>query len=185
MARLIDTGDLSPDLLQRALEMLKRCDIANVRLSSFQANRRDGAGDAVRADVKVEIGYVAAEGLFANKFDWNVGLVDENEALVADMSATFIVEYRVAEDFIPDQEAAGHISGTTGYLAAYPYAREFFESTTARLQLDPLVFGLLRLSDMNPRSVASVTSDRPSDPVAQAVSSRDVEQERTPTGQSF
>lgn len=98
--------------------------------------------------------YAVDEGSFANKIHWEARLTIEDD-VVAEMAATFWIDYEVGEGFVPDAEAAEAIATTTGFFAAYPYVREFFQSTCARLQLDPLVLGMLLAGSTEPRLVSN------------------------------
>lgn len=158
MAKLIDTGDMLPHVMASAQKLVSAIDLRNVRLISFHAARHEEqSGAPAKANIQTTTQFVASKGLFATKFEWEVSLVDENNEQVAEMHATFIVDYSIPKEFEPDEDAANHVAATTGFMAVYPYAREFIQSASARLQLDPLVIGLLRISDMEPRSVTMVS----------------------------
>ncbi len=91
----------------------------------------------------------------ANKFTYSLDLV-ENEELLASLGFTVLVEWDVDEDFEPSAAAADHICNSTGYFAAYPYARELVQSLSTRLQLDPLVLGTLARGTKQPSGISAV-----------------------------
>ncbi|MQA86030.1 MAG: hypothetical protein GEV03_15730 [Streptosporangiales bacterium] len=142
------------DLQARVQSMLEHCELVNVRVIEFSA-RRLTPGEAVAANVSSETSYFVDAAAFANRYLWRVEFVDEEQASVAKLTATLLVEYDVSEGFVPDQEAAEAISQSTGYFAAYPYVRELFQSHTARLQLNPLVLGMLMRDRTHPRTITT------------------------------
>lgn len=108
--------------------------------------------------------YAVDENMFANKIEWEAKLTIEDD-VVAEMAATFWVDYEVREGFVPDDEAAEKIATTTGFFAAYPYVREFFQSTCGRLQLDPLVLGMLLAGSTEPRFVSNPRAESIEEPL--------------------
>ena len=100
------------------------------------------------------------EDAFRNRYVWKAELVDSSAAPVAELNATLEVEYDIREGFEPDTEAADAVASSTGFFAAYPYVRELFQSSTARLQIDPMVLGMLLAGSTQPRRVTITrTSD--------------------------
>lgn len=141
------------ELRRRAQHMLDHCELTNIRIIQFGAERF-GPADAASATVSSETRYVVDDGLLANRFEWTAEFFDHDEAKVALLTATLLVEYETREGFVADSEAADAIAGSTGYFAAYPYVREVFQSNCARLQLDPLVLGLLMKDRTGPRGIS-------------------------------
>ena len=153
-SQLATAGD--EQLKARMQVMLDRCELANVRVVEFSAKRHEGGVEAADARFSSEVSYAVGETFMANRFSWQVDLVDGGGSTVAELAATFVVEYQVLDGFEPDEEAADAIAGSTGFFAAYPYARELFQSHTARLQLNPLVLGMLLREASQPRTVTAV-----------------------------
>jgi hypothetical protein len=144
-----------PQLRARVQKLLDHCELTNVRLVEFTAKRHDIGREPVSAKVASETAYVVDDSLFANRYVWQVNLIDEDENSVAELAATLVVEYDVFDGFEPDSEAADAVANTTGYFAAYPYVRELFQSQTARLQLNPVVLGMLLRGSSQPRAVST------------------------------
>lgn len=156
-------------LKDRVRVMLSHCEISNVRVLEFSANRFDEHGAPATAHISSETSYLVNEQAFRNRYVWQANLVDEMETPVAELNATVLVEYDIHEGFEPDMKAAGAISQSTGFFAAYPYVRELFQSATTRLQIDPMVLGMLFVGTTRPRGVTMTrTSDYGDDKPAAA-----------------
>ncbi|WP_169501812.1 hypothetical protein [Kribbella catacumbae] len=143
-------------LKARMQALLDHCELANIRLIEFSAKRHEGSAEPVDARLSSEVSFVVGKSFMANRFTWQLDLADGEGATVAELAATFVVDYEILDGFEPDDEAADAIAGNTGFFAAYPYARELFQSHTARLQLNPLVLGMLLRGASQPRAVTAV-----------------------------
>lgn len=147
------TLDDDADLRARAQRMLDHSEIANIRVIQLSAERlTDVAPDSV--NVTSQTSYIATDETFANRFEWQADLRDVDNETVAELKATIVVEFEIAEAFEPDQDAAEAIAQSTGYFAAYPYVRELFQSACIRLQLNPLVLGMLLHGSTHPRRIS-------------------------------
>ena len=140
-------------LKKRSQRMLDHCELSNVRVLEFSAKRFEDHSEPVTAHITSETSYLVNEIAFRNRYVWNADLVDGSAAPVAELSATLLVDYAICEGFEPDTEAADLIASSTGFFAAYPYVRELFQSCTARLQIDPMVLGMLLADSTHPRAV--------------------------------
>lgn len=143
-------------LKERVRRMLARCEMSNIRVLEFSAKRFDEHTEPATARITSETSYLVNEDEFRNRYEWKASLLDGSAAPVAEVTATLLVEYDVHEGFDPDTEAAGAIARSTGFFAAYPYVRELFHSCTARLQIDPMVLGMLLAGSTQPRG-ATIT----------------------------
>lgn len=137
---------------KRMRALLDKCEISNVYATDFSASRVSGSSEPVTVRASNEVSFHVSETSFANRYEWSVQLVDSDGAPVADLAASVVVDYSVMDGFAPDEEAAAMIAETTGFFAAYPYVRELFQSNTARLQLNPLVLGLVMRGTQMPRN---------------------------------
>lgn len=97
-----------------------------------------------KAVVEVGSGYIAEKGLFSNKFEFVIQLLGDDDVRVARFEFDLVVDYRIDPEFEPTEDAAIFVAGTTGYFAAYPYAREILHSMSSRLRIDPVVLGFLK-----------------------------------------
>lgn len=162
-ATVADAGP-SDEVMQRAREALEHVSIANVHPASLTAELLDVPRAAEQVSVEVEASYSVGPGAYSNRFTYQLDLGDDKEEPVAAISFVLQVDYVVDDpDFELDHGAADFICATTGLFAAYPYARELAQSLTTRLQLDPLVLGLLPRGASRPSGVTRVT--RPGDDV--------------------
>lgn len=146
-----------PDLQARAQAMLDHCELVNVRVIEF-AGKRSSVNEAASVNMSSETSYLAEDSYFGNRYEWRAQLIDDDGAEVAELTATIVVEYDVFEGFEPDLEAAEAIADSTGFFAAYPYVRELFQAGCSRLQLNPLVLGMLLRDATKPRAVTSPSS---------------------------
>lgn len=143
-------------LKERVRSMLARCEMSNVRVLEFSAKRFDEHNEPSVAHMTSETSYLVNDQAFLNRYVCAAELVDDAGKPVAELKATLLVEYDIHEGFEPDPEAADAIAGSTGYFAAYPYVRELFQSCTSRLQLDPMVLGMLLADSTSPRGVTLI-----------------------------
>ena len=147
-------------LKERVQNMLNHCEISNVRVLEFSAKRYAEHSAPAIAHISSETSYQVNEDAFRNRYLWKAELIDDSTTPVAELSATIVVEFETLEGFEPDAEAADVIAGSTGFFAAYPYVRELFQASTARLQMDPMVLGMLFAGSTQPRGVTITrTSD--------------------------
>lgn len=147
-------SDTDDELLQeRVRNMLNHCEMSNVRILEFSAKRFDDHSAPATAHMTSETSYQVNGDSFRNRYVWKAKLVDDTSAPVAELSATVLVEYDIWEGFEPDAEAADAIASSTGFFASYPYVRELFQTSTARLQIDPMVLGMLLAGSTQPRGV--------------------------------
>lgn len=153
-----DEGKPDPALFAAARELLDHSEIANVTPVNITASLVDEApgGEPIGVRLTLEPSVTVGLGSMANRFQYQIDLLDEAEATVARLDFTLQVEYEIADDYEPDQEAAEFIARTTGLFGSYPYARELAQNLTTRLQLDPLVLGLLPRGMSEPKQVTWV-----------------------------
>jgi hypothetical protein len=137
-----------------------------VRASAIEAKVAEGTPAGATASTvtfDVDLAFAAEEGIFGNRFDYRFEVLaepgdDERGEFLARIQFSLLVDFRVDEGYTPPTDAADHVASTTGYFAAYPYARELLQSLTARLQIDPVVLGLLNRGTLRPGSVSVVSS---------------------------
>ncbi len=137
----------SDALRSAAQHLIDNSEIVDVRPVRIVASFEEGGSPGVRietASIEVASGYINQPGVFSNKFEFRILLNGEGDRPVARFEYDLVVDYRVPKDFEVDRDAADFVTGTTGYFAAYPYAREMLHSMSARLRLDPVVLGFLK-----------------------------------------
>lgn len=160
-------AQISPtsDLIARAQGLLTHVEIADVRPCRINATideRVMPASHVMSVDVELRPSYAAGEGLYANRFDFDFVLKGESEAeILGRISFSLLIDYRVPDGFTPEADAAEYVAGTTGYFAAHPYARELFQSLAARLQIDPMVLGLVKRGSVRPGAITVATRPAP------------------------
>jgi hypothetical protein len=153
-----------PELLQKAQELLSNVELLDIRPCSISADidLNSAPGTHVASvEMDTALAFAAEEGVYGNRFDYKFELKGDdadNDAL-GTIEFSLLLDYGVTEGFSPDLDAAEYVTGTTGYFAAYPYARELFQSLAIRLQLDPVVLGLVKRGEMRPSTIA-VAPDR-------------------------
>ena len=104
--------------------------------------------------------FIADDGVFACRSEFDLTLVDSSEESIARIEFALVADYSVAPGFTPDREAASFFANTTGYFAAFPFARELLRDITCRMSLDPVVLGLLPRQGMSPASIAILRAER-------------------------
>jgi hypothetical protein len=142
-----------------AAELIEKSELIEVRVVQVRAELAEPGRrhNPEVANVTFEIGaaYGSEIGVFGNKFDYKIGLMDSSDEPIGTIEFSIVVDYEIEEAFTPDDDAAAFVSKTTGYFAAYPYARELVFSLSSRLGLDPLTIGMLTRGALEPKSVAS------------------------------
>lgn len=156
-----DAGEApSEDLLTRTRELLSHVKLLDIRPCSISASMEQGVAPATHiADVVIELAmsFAIAEGFLGNRFDYGFLLKgDEEDELLGTIEFSLLIDYEVDDDYEVDADAAEFLMASTGHFAAYPYARELFQSLASRLQFDPIVLGLIRRGTLKPGTVSLV-----------------------------
>ena len=147
----------SDEVKAAASDLLEHCDIADVRPSRIDAQALGETPEQIATvSFSPTLEHASGEGIFRNRFTFAFSFDDATERPVATMEFVLLVEWSVPEDYTPNAEAAEFVASTTGYFAAFPYARELVQSMTTRLGLDPLVLGTLKRGELRPESVRVV-----------------------------
>lgn len=145
----------SEEVVDAAKDLLANVELLDIRPTSLSASLAEGVGPGTHVDevrMDVALSYAAEEGIYGNRFDYSFELVGQGETL-GEIKFSIVIDYGVEEGFVPATDAADFVTSTTGYFAAYPYARELFQSLVARLQFDPVVLGMLKRGSMRPGSI--------------------------------
>jgi hypothetical protein len=153
-----DLGTLSVEVRAKAQDILAHVELLDIRPCSITASIEQGVAPGTHvASVEMDLAmsFAADEGIYGNRFDYSFVLKgdDEDEPL-GTIEFSLVLDYDVDEDYEPDVEAADFLTSTTGYFAAYPYARELFQSLASRLQFDPVVLGLIKRGTLRPGTVS-------------------------------
>lgn len=154
----------SQELVERANALVANAQLRNVRPTAIRASVEENVPPGTRAKTSgmdISMSYSLGDGLYANKFDYHFDLAGTDSALhLGTIDFSLILVYDISKDFIFDSEAAEFLAGTTGLFASYPYARELVQSLSARMQLEPMVLGLLKKDDLPPPLVAEVLAQQ-------------------------
>jgi len=149
-----DANGPSPETKAAAAEILDRCHLVNVRTTRiFGELSQDGPRTVSSVEMNPTLEYFSDAGEFSNRFSYLVEAKDELGERVATLEFTLVLDWAVPEDFTPDRAAADLVAATTGYFAAYPYAREIVHTLSTRLGIDPIVLGALRRGTLSPAAV--------------------------------
>lgn len=151
-------GAPSAEVRAKVQELLSHVELLDIRPCSITASIEQGVvpgAHVAEVEMDLAMSFAADEGIYGNRFDYSFVLKgdDENEPL-GTIEFSLVLDYDVDEDYEPDVEAADFLTSTTGYFAAYPYARELFQSLANRLRFDPVVLGLIQRGTLRPRTVS-------------------------------
>lgn len=155
---------VGPDRLDDALraevttliENTELVDIRPIRIVAELNHETTRPDEIAGTNFDVTLAYASGPGAFGNRFDYRFDLLGPEGEHRGRVEFTLVVDYEVREpQYQPGDEAADFFASTTGYLAAFPYARELFQSLTARMQFDPVVLGMLRRGTHVPRRTSS------------------------------
>jgi hypothetical protein len=156
-----ESGVPSEELRTKAQELLSHIELLDIRPLRLAASIEEGVSPGAHVtsvNMDLAISFAADTAVYGGRFDYSFLLKgDPAGEVVGQVEFSLLVEYNVDEDFTPDVEAAAFVTRTTGYFAAYPYARELFQSLTSRLQFDPIVIGLIKRDTMKPGAVSIAT----------------------------
>ena len=143
---------------RKAQELLSRVQLRDVRPCSISAVLEQAVAPSTHvASVEMDLAmsFAADAGIYGNRFDYSFVLKgDDEDEVLGTIEFSLVLDYEVDEDYVPDVEAADFVTSTTGYFAAYPYARELFQSLASRLQFDPVVLGLIKRGTLRPGTVS-------------------------------
>lgn len=147
-------GAPPPEVVEQAKQILQHAELVNVHPVEVRASRTEATGIARDIRVEATAEYSVASGAMSNRFRYRLEILDDGEQTLAEIDFTLQVDYEVEADYEPSGEGADFLAGTTGLFAAYPYARELAQSLTTRLQLDPLVLGMLPRGASSPSAIS-------------------------------
>lgn len=85
--------------------------------------------------------------------------IDDGDADV-EVSAIFELDYDLPSDVTFDSQTLEHFSVFNGTFNAWPYWREFVQSTTQRLGVTPFVMPVMRISSPSKRQETAATAQR-------------------------
>lgn len=155
-----DPAAPTPELLAKAHVLLSNVELVDIRPCRISASIEQAVAPGTHVasvEMDLALSFAAEEGVYGNRFDYSFLLKgDTDEEALGRIEFSLVLDYDIAEHFAPDHQAAEFVTGTTGYFAAYPYARELFQSLAGRLQFDPVVLGLIRHGEMRPGTVSVV-----------------------------
>lgn len=122
-------------------------DLANVYLLEFRAARVGNVPEGSETEVNMEINVATkasddGDDTESFRFDFRFRITAAEEE-IARASAVYVTEFRVASP-APSEEYKMRFVEDIAVMAAYPYAREFLQSSGQRLGLPGLTVGLLK-----------------------------------------
>jgi hypothetical protein len=148
----------SPELLEKVGELLSHAELLDIRPCAITARVDQSLvpGTPVESvEMKHAVSFAIEEGFYGNRLDYSFQLnSDIEDQPLGTIEFSLLIDYAVADEFKADPEAADFVASTTGYFAAFPYARELFESLATRLRFDPIVLGLIKRGSIRPGSIS-------------------------------
>jgi hypothetical protein len=157
-------SELTDELRSKVEDLIDHVEIIDIRpchMTAVLNNEAIPASLVDKVNAEMAVAFTAGPGIYANRFEYRFELIGEAALeTLGTIEFTLVVDYRVDDGYEPDHDAASYFSSTTGYFAAYPYARELFASLASRLQFDPMVLGLIRRGTLKPGAI-SVLRCRP------------------------
>lgn len=155
-----EVGAPSAEVRAKAQELLSHVELLDIRPCRITASMEQWVAPGTHVaevDMDLAMSFAADEGVYGNRFDYSFVLKGDDEEPLGTIEFSLLLDYDVDEGYEPDVEAADFVTGTTGYFAAYPYARELFQSLASRLQFDPVVLGLIKRGTLRPGTVSIAT----------------------------
>ena len=116
----------SPELLSKAQELLSNIELSDIRPCAISASLEGDVDPGIHiasVEMEFEQSFAADDGVYGNRFDYLFVLKGDADDTIGTIVFSLLLDYDVVEDFEPDVEAAEFVMRTTGYFAAYPYAR--------------------------------------------------------------
>lgn len=157
--RPVGQARLTDALRAEVTELIEKTELIDVRPIRLIAELDDetmGPEEVAGVNFDVSLAFATGAGAFGNKFDYVFELLGPEREQCGRIEFSLVVDYAVKDpEYEPGEEAADFFASTTGYLAAFPYARELFQSLTSRMQFDPVVLGMLRRGTHVPRGIST------------------------------
>lgn len=152
---MIDAAaDLPVQPTSATRELLAACQLSDVRPTRILAEvLAEGFRSVTSLGFVPKLEFFVETGQFSNRFSYHFDLNDAGGETVAIVEFILVLDWNVPVDFTPDRSAAEFLTRTTGYFAAFPYARELLHSLTTRLGVDPVVLGALNRENLAPTAV--------------------------------
>jgi hypothetical protein len=147
------------ELLAKVQELLSNVELVDIRPCAIEARIENGIPPRTHVGsvgLDLDLSFTLDEGVYGNRFDYTFRLTGDADEELGQVKFSLLVDYDVTENYTPDRSAADFVTTTTGYFAAYPYARELFQSLASRLQIDPVVLGLIRRGTLQPGTISAV-----------------------------
>lgn len=137
----------------KAARVIKAVQIQEVRLVESTASSAIRSGHDVEG-VTLTINYSGGVpsppegGVFyvVAPIEALVTLEGSSEPVVS-IKARFELKYSIPGDLVPTQEELGAFAEVNGVFNAWPYWREFIQSTISRMNLPPVILPLFRIGD--------------------------------------
>lgn len=147
-----------------AEDFLRNVELQDIRPTRVASALADGAtpGDEIQTvSIEVAVGHLIEEGVYSNRFDFRLTVLGADGREIATIEFDLVLDYAVAEQYLADPRAAEYVATTTGYFAAYPYARELVQRMATALRLPPITLGLMKRDENGKIEPAGITVVRP------------------------
>ncbi len=172
--------DVPPPDMDRAMKVARRVDLRDIRLLSGrvrQAERVAGKADKGRIDINVQTkSTFDKRGKSATvRTRFRLKVFDESAAKqIADVSAEFSLVYALADCSDITSEDVRSFGQANGVFNAWPYWREWVQSSFSRMGLPPFVVPVFRLPRVKkpeppPQSAKEEPAPLPTPDVTKAV----------------
>jgi hypothetical protein len=135
-------------LAERSQRLIDAIDLIGVHFEQFGAVRK-ASGTPERAVLKLRVAASRGPGVLSYRYDAEVEVLDRETAQpLCTATLTVVAEYDLHEpELAEDEELISDFGHRAGFVAVYPYVREYVQSATARLGLPGLVIGMVRQPD--------------------------------------
>lgn len=133
---------------ERSQRLIDAIDLIGVHFERFAAERK-ASGTPERAVLMMQVATSRGPGLLSYRYDAEVEILDRETAQpLSTATLTLVAEYDLHDpELAEDEELISDFGHRAGFVAVYPYVREYVQSATARLGLPGLVIGMVRQPD--------------------------------------
>lgn len=140
------------NMFKKAESLAKDLSLKDIYLQEVNCSRCKGQPPK-KGDISLEVNskfLQSDEGIeFPFGIKFTVKAVDKDSSSIAfQIDAEFVVVYNAKEGITPTNESVEAFGITSVVFNAWPYAREFFQNTLARMKLPQFFLPPLRMSEL-------------------------------------
>ena len=120
------------------------CELLDIAATRLHADLFLPPGGSCAVAVELEPGYSRNDDFLVYQLNFRVS-VDRESERVAQFDVCYLATFKVPGGFQAEPDEYASFGGVTVTMAVFPYLREYIHSTGARLGLDNLLLGVVKM----------------------------------------